>query len=292
MRHERQETRPRYRKLEKTGWGINMKRRDRGDFRAPLKQVVAPPVEQGKQRFFAVHVTSVGAGRNILEEGMIEARYCRHFGKNLVYFFLNRAGYRPSGSEEKSDQINRFPFVFIQPLEKMGALFHAYPFDTGAALGGIFDEKADPYVYLEDYELEANFDGLSRHIHWAFDSSLDYFKGVLNYSRKETLAPWQSTERSFFDIAQLASPSHNRPDTRASAIELAIDASFGISGKATKIIFPKQLMESGASRNIPWLELISSRSVTWATYNWMPNCRPIDFFNEINDQIKTHIFDG
>lgn len=55
--------------------------------------------------------------------------------------------------EEKSDQINLFPFVFVVSPNNLGTPYHVYPFDTGGAASGVFHERADPYVPLEEYEL-------------------------------------------------------------------------------------------------------------------------------------------
>ena len=77
-----------------------------------------------------VHVTSVGAGREIVSQGQIETRHCAVFERDLVYMFLARPAYRLRNGAAKSDQINRFPCAFIIRPEKLGAPFHIYPFDT------------------------------------------------------------------------------------------------------------------------------------------------------------------
>ena len=266
-----------------------MKHRDRGQYINPLKRTVSNTEDASSSPHFLVHVTSVGAARAIVADGKIETTYCRHFKKPLVYFFVDRVGYRPPGSDTKSDQINRFPFVFIIQLNRNDSFFHAYPFDTGAALDGMFDEKADPFVFIEDYELNPTAEGVFAHIAWAFDSNLDYFKGHLNSEKKHTLNPWQSVERSYFDIAQLASPTHNRPDNRASAIEVALDMSLTVHKTGTYVIFPKQLIENGPNSNVPLTQLLLDRGISWQTYNWLPNSRPVDFFQEISHVMETFI---
>ena len=234
-------------------------------------------------RHHLVHVTTVGAGREIIEAGKLEANACRHFGTDLVYFFIDRVGYRPSGSDEKSDQINRFPFVFVQPFIQEQEFFHAYPFDTGAALDGLFDDKADPHVYLEDYELQNTLSGISAHILWAFDNFGDYIQGDVASARKEELNPWDSVERSFFDIAQLASRTHNRPDQRASTVEVAFNFSYSVHKSGSFAVFPRQLIEWGKNTNSEVVATLSKRKISWETYNWMPNSRPIDLYSEISN---------
>jgi hypothetical protein len=83
-----------------------------------------------------VHVTSVGAAREIITLGQIEARECAVFKRDLVYMFLARPAYRLRNGSAKSDQINRFPCVFVIRPDKLGPPFHIYPFDTGAGASG------------------------------------------------------------------------------------------------------------------------------------------------------------
>jgi hypothetical protein len=238
---------------------------------------------------YLVHVTSVGSGREILESDVIEARYCLHFDRHLVYFFLDRPGYKLSESDQKSDQINRFPFVFVVPFSDYPPPFHVYPFDTGAALKGLFDERSDPFVYLQDYELGKEKTEIQAHLRWAFGSRPDYFRGHLKADLGAGLAPWQAVENSFLRVAQAASPTHNRPDKRASAVEVAYDVNFPVSGGNMRAVVPKQLLEWGKNSNTQFIDVLNKSGVTWRTYDWSPNSRPGDFFTEISDIIESMI---
>lgn len=266
-----------------------MKRRTAGQFRRPLARLAASSMKA--EKLHLVHVTSVGAGREIIEQDCLEARYCRHFGRNLVYFFVDRPGYRASESDQKSDQINRFPFVFVCKFPQGLTPYHAYPFDTGAALAGLFDEKADPFVYLEDYELGNEMKNISSHLSWAFDGRDPYFRGILKETVRPTLPPWESVEKSFLDIAQIASPSHNRPDKRASAIEVAYDVNLSLSSRQARVILPKQLLEWGLHSNTSLIRTLDEREIGWAVYNWLPNARPADFFDEIVEIVHDMVFE-
>lgn len=84
-----------------------MKRRTQGEYRRPLSRTVKEGSSQ--HPLYLVHVTAVGSGREIVAQNVLEARYCKFFKQKLLYFFINRPGYRAKESNEKSDQINRFP---------------------------------------------------------------------------------------------------------------------------------------------------------------------------------------
>lgn len=263
-----------------------MKRRTQGNYRKPLQRFTDA---EAQTPLFIVHVTTVGNGREILDQDTIEARYCRHFNKNLTYFFVNRPGYRMRESDGKSDQINRFPFVFVIPFQDHPAPHHVYPFDTGAAMEKLFEEKADPYVFLDDYELGSSIANINGYIRWAFGSRQDYFTGRLRRDLDETFAPWDSIEKSTLDIARLASPTHNRPDKRASAIEVAYSANFSISNCGAKIILPKQMLEWGKNSNTQMVDQLASLSLEWFCYDWTPNSRPAEFFERISQIIAADI---
>ena len=260
-----------------------MDHRTQGSYRKPLQRHTE---KQDKEPLYLIHVTTVGFGREILDMDLIEAHYCKHFGKDLVYFFIDRPGYKAQDSDQKSDQINRFPFVFILPFSEFPTPYHVYPFDTGAALTGLFDDKADPHIYLDDYELGRNASAIKGHLKWAFGSRQDYFTGRLRVDLESTFAPWDSIEKSFLDIARLASPTHNRPDKRASAIEVAYSTNFSLTDRDAKVVIPKQLLEWGKNSNTQIVERLSSLSLSWACYDWSPNSRPVDFLEGISQIIS------
>jgi hypothetical protein len=261
-----------------------LKRRTQGHFVRPMasratKHGLAKPL-------YLIHITAVGIGREIVSQDILEARYCKHFDRKLVYFFINRPGYSIKNSNDKSDQLNRFPFVFIRKYDKFKTPFHAYPFDTGAALSGFFEDKEDPYIPLEDYELNNNEDGIKDHISWAFDNETSYFDGAIRGSIESELDPWQSTEKSFIDIANLASPQHNQPDKRASAIEVCYTDSFRVSDSGFHCVIPKQLVEYGKNSNKRILDDMNKKKISWSSYNWMPNRRPSEFIDDIVEIVR------
>lgn len=170
-----------------------------------------------------VHVTAVGAAREIIDAGQLEMRPCPVFKKDLLYFFVLRPAYRVSESDAKSDQINRFPFIFVVDPKNLAAPYHLYPFDTGGAFYGVFGDWPDPYVMLEDYELLPKLSAASGLIGWAFGSAINYFEGEVRQDLMKSLSPWESAAQSYLKIAGLATSGggRNRPDKRASAIEVA-----------------------------------------------------------------------
>lgn len=247
----------------------NLGLRGRGNANAPLKSLEL------------VHVTAVGAAREIVQSGQINTQRCKVFGAELVYFFLARPAYRMKEGNRKSDQINRFPFVLIVSPNNLGPPHHVYPFDTGGAVAGVFGERVDPYVCLEDYELDPDLEAAAKHIDWAFGTPQAYFEGDLRVEIGDTLNPWEDVARGFLTIAKLATSGHNQPDKRASAIEIAYSNNIPLVGNAQFAIIPKQYLEYGSNKNNEFIDRLLKLGIPWDIYDWRPNETPDFYLDEI-----------
>jgi hypothetical protein len=239
-----------------------------------------------------VHVTAVGAARDIVLSGQIDMRTCNVFQKELVYFFVARPCYKLKQGDQKTEQINRFPFVFVVSPDKLGPPFHIYPFDTGAAIAGVFDDFADPYVFLEDYELDPTLNAATAHIQWAFEDFEAYFDGDLRIGLADTLKDWQTVGKGFIRIAGLATSQSNRPDKRASAVEVAYRCNVPLKGNTTLAIIPKQYLESGSDSNKQFMDRLKALGVEWDTYDWQPNTPPNFYLDEITHKVRAHLKKG
>lgn len=201
-----------------------------------------------------VHVTSVGWGRRIVTAAKIETRHCAVFNCKLTYAFVARPAYRFQDGDAKHHQMSRFPFVFVISPKALPPPYHVYPFDTGACVAGVYGGVPDPTVYLEEYELTPTIEAALHHIAWAFGTKPAYFEGTLIASLAETFPVWRSVGRGWIDIASLAATGADRPDARASAIEVAYDQSIDLKqGHVRLAIFPQQLLEDARGDNTEFL---------------------------------------
>jgi hypothetical protein len=260
-------------------------RRTSGYATHPLQDKSSP---DGRTDFMLVHVAPVGAAREIIRSGQIEARKCEVFGKALTYFFALRPAYRLKNGNEPSDQLDRFPFVFIVDPDGLGAPYHVYPFDTGGALGGAFNEQANDFVFLEDYQLAPNFAAVSGQIGWAFGSRVDYYEGTLRKGVEDSLPYHEAGPRSFMRIAALAESGSNKPDARASAIELAFDRHVPLKGFVKYAIMPRQFLEDPRGDNKPMYDALKAAGIEWTWYEWEPNRTPDEFRREITGLVREY----
>jgi hypothetical protein len=237
-----------------------------------------------------VHITSVGWGRRIVSAAKIEPRRCEVFSRDLVYAFMARPAYRFRDGDLKSDQISRFPFVFVISPGQLEVPFHVYPFDTGAAAAGLYGDTAQPTVFLEDYALDPSIAAAMQHIAWAFGSNAAYFEGILKPGLANSLPYWRSVGRGWIDIAGLAAIGADRPDARASAIEVAYKSSIDLrQGHIRLAIFPQQLIEDDRGNNAKFLAELEKLGLTIKTYDWRPNETPDSFMDDITRIVRCHL---
>jgi len=243
----------------------------------------------GRTDFMLVHVTAVGAAREIIRSGQLETHYCDVFHRALTYFFALRPAYHAKNGTEPSDRLDRFPFVFIAIPDHLGPPFHVYPFDTGGAMRGAFDEQADEYVFLEDYKLHPNYEAVSGQIGWAFGSRTAYYNGELRNDLEASLAYHEAGPRSFLRIAGLAAVGSNRPDQRASAIEVAFDRHVPLKGNIKFAVMPRQFLEDPRGDNKPVIDGLNAAGIEWTYYEWEPNLTPDDFRQEITKLVREYL---
>lgn len=237
-----------------------------------------------------VHITSVGWARRIISDSKLEVRRCKVFEKDLIYAFLARPAYRFRDGDTKSHQINRFPFVFVLSPARLPAPYHVYPFDTGAFMGGVYGNAADPTVFLEDYALEPTVDAALLHVAWAFGTRAAYFEGKLKTDLANTLPTWRSVGRGWIDIACLAGTGSDRPDARASAVELAYGQTIDLrQGHVQLAILPQQLLEDPRGDNTDLQDRINALGFAVKTYNWRANETPDSFMEEITHLVRKYL---
>lgn len=237
-----------------------------------------------------IHITSVGWGRRVVDTGVLERRRCGVFGKELVYFFVNRPAYRFARGDEKNDQLNFFPFAIALSPDALPAPYHIYPFDTGAYMAGFYDEVVDPSIYIDDYELEPQIVSALQHIEWAFGNLDEYFDAKIKVGLAGKIPLWRSVAHSWIRIASLASVGREKPDRRASAVELAYAQSIDLrQGHGLLLVFPEQLLEDPNGKNIAFLESIRSLGIRFATYDWRPNETPDSFAEIIAQTIRRRL---
>ena len=228
-----------------------------------------------------VHVTNAGTAYKILHSARLEARHCDQLGLSLVFFFVGRAAYKSEVNEEHLDLVNVFPVVFVVKPESVTPS-RVHPFDTGAALKGMF-KCADPTLGLRDYQLKTSIESAFKHITWAFGSRRDYFEKRLRSDLMQDVDDFDATVHSFAKIARLATSGNsdeNSYDDRASAIEVAVGSNVDLKDCVELAIVPDKWLE-GKRPNKEILDLLKFGEITVLPYKWAPGRTPEDFKSDI-----------
>jgi hypothetical protein len=232
------------------------------------------------------HVTMAGWADEILRSKKIETRECKALRKKLAYFFALKPAYGQKTDLDKSDQVSRFPAVFIIDPLNLVPPYHVYPFDTGGALAGTFGDCPDPTVFLEDYELSPNLEAAEGHISWAFGSRAAYFDGELKSELPSTLQSFDKVGRSYVAIARLDSTRVNAPDGRSCAIEVAYSSDVPLLNNCRAIVLPKQHIEDEDGSCSEVLELIHASGIEELYYDWQPNEYPRYYADQITNIVR------
>jgi hypothetical protein len=250
-----------------------------------LRDITAnvPPVEG---RLSLVHVTSAGYASQILRDEQIATKKCEVFEKHLIYLFLCQASYRRKDWEKKSDSLSMFPVAFILDPTKIGNPHQIYPFDTGAAVNGLYRDAHADGVYLEDFALSQDFDSARKFIAWAFGSLDRYLdrnlKGFEQLSA--TYDQWQFVPGQFIHIARQAAPGQNEhPDGRAASIEVAYDKHLPLDGTIRCVIIPDAFLENSKTKtkNSILMDFLAKTGADIKVYKWRPNDAPNWHMDEI-----------
>jgi hypothetical protein len=246
---------------------------------------------KAREQLPLVHVTEMGIGRNIVFSGQLQARPCKVFDRNLLYFFLGRPAYRLRQEEEGTRYISRYPCVFVVDPSRVAPV-QVYPFDTGAAKHGYY-EDADPHLGIKDYALEGTYDSALRQLAFAFDSVEDYFAGRTRHDLIDDVPEFHQSTRSYASIANQANRGVNTPgtyDDRASAIEIATDRHLDLKGAVQLAIMPKQFLEGGSDNpNTKLLDRLKELDIECDLYDWQSTRTPADFRAEINGKVLAHV---
>ena len=264
------------------------------------------PVTPRREGLTLVHVTASGFAKGILELDAFLAAPCRVFSyhdgarsrpRMLVYFFALKPAYRLKSGDAPAHVSSRFPFVFLLSAEKLGKanLEHIYPFDTGGAAAGAFDEAAfgghtNPNDCLEDFSLGADLDAIDRHISWAFGSRRAYFEGRLQPALSDRIpnfSPW----RSFVAIANLGVEEGPKTDKRASAIELAYGGNVPVTGNVEHAVIPDAFLQDDQGENQDVMAALRAAGVTFSTYHWQPARSPNSYYSELTRIVRAYLED-
>ena len=183
-----------------------------------------------------LHSCDCFACRQIIDCEKLEARHCKVFKENLLYFFYGKPAYPVSEKETKKRTAFEYcPVCFIVPCEKVAA-YRVFPFDTGALEAHKYDDFWHHSMSLDNFELDNTVDGIRQYVEVFFGSNYNYIQGQASIE-KATVDPYINgltsllTANGAFEI-----------DERARTIEVISRNDVPVNTAVECIILPEILL--------------------------------------------------
>jgi len=248
------------------------------------KSLLMEFVEQGKmtvkkpEMLPLFHSCEVYDGGKIAKSGYLEARHCKEFDMNLLYFFYGKPAYAAGEKNVKNRTDNFYcPCCFVVNPEKV-PFFRVFPFDTGAFQGKRYEDFIHRHMKIENYELENNIDAILEYISVFYETNEDYLKGECKQS-----------ESNVMEIKALLNMLNAKGafeiDERANTIEVICDKNLKLAEVVECIILPRDLLKDVVVSNF-----IKNNGIKYKTYN-IRQLTPPDRYNEAVVQLAMQYLD-
>lgn len=202
-----------------------------------------------------MHSCEAYDGKRIIESDELQARYCKVFDQNLLYFFYGKPSY-PVGEKcenKRTDDLYCPVCFIINP--KAVSIYKIFPFDSGAFKGNRYDDFLHRGMQIEDFELDTNVNAILKYITTIFDTNENYIEGIACKKESDYLEVDAFLNllnaKGAFDI-----------DERANTVEIISKDSVKIKDVVECIILPKSLM---IKKEI--YEFIVNNNIQYKTYN-------------------------
>lgn len=278
-------------KLKQVAGG--MPRRTDEDYSFPLQERLASAPDAPAMPL--VHVTNSWAAKKIAKVRKFETKPCKVFGIDLVYFFVLRPAYLSKFGSHKTQFLDYAPVAFVLKPEAVPQPYHVYPFDTGAAAGGAFKDKAHAFVPLEAYALEESHQAAAKFVQWAFGGRTTYFDAQLQPGLDQEVRPDESVAQGYLAVARLGVELSRKHDTRSSTIEIASSNNVDVADNIRLLIVPDKLIE-GTDPFCTTVEALAKAGTAVKSYAWKPNTSPNQYQNDLmrlarNWYVKTNIIE-
>lgn len=177
-----------------------------------------------------IHTTTVSDMCEIIRAGVLKPQYCSVFKSDLTYMFYCRPDYKPNSLNDYHTVPAAMPALFAIRGACM-ANFEISPFDTGAFIGGRFDDhlftgkSGDKEKTLaEHYQLFSSLDSLPKYIQFMYGSNENYYS--IRPSRPPFHDECLAVQNCFFLASQRVSDKYDR---RCASLEVRTSEDIAIN---------------------------------------------------------------
>ncbi len=125
-----------------------------------------------------VHSTRCEFFPHLCSAGFLSPRDCPVFNEPLLYFFYGRPAYRSRIGSKPDPDLTLFPVCFVFKSGVFDTTIkRAFPFDTGAANGGMFAPHVTA-ASVSEFTINPSIQSIQRAVGAFFDTNGNYYTGV------------------------------------------------------------------------------------------------------------------
>ncbi|NFV78583.1 hypothetical protein [Magnetospirillum aberrantis] len=162
------------------------------------------------------HTTDLYRFRSILETRTLQPRPCKVFGESLLYLFYGRPAYRPNQRVGNTSQNAYRPVCLLLGPSTAPPPRRAYPFDSGAFAGCVFERHMHNDMELSSFELFPLPDSARKVVSTFFGDNRAYYHGQ---ARPDPRLPnFQFEAQSYHSL--VADKAETPYDGRRGSVEL------------------------------------------------------------------------
>ncbi|MGE4484279.1 MAG: hypothetical protein AB7C97_04075 [Oscillospiraceae bacterium] len=220
-------------------------------------------------RLAVFHSTKLRHAEEILNTGLIIPQKIDNYDKESSFLFYGRASY-PINGKGISDN---YPVCFIfKPT--IFDLDKVYPFDSGAFISGRYKGFVNEVEQLSDFQLEPDYDYVSRFINFFYTSKDKYRQGRYNVNNIDML---KFNDYLLNAYARIISCPTIDTDHRKNTIEFIVSEPIRIADHIIGIVMPKELEACDDLMD----KINNTYKIKHSSYRTIFNANLVYYFSEI-----------
>ena len=263
-----------------------------------LIEYICDDIGQVGELLPAFHSCSGLTGQRIFKSGLLDAKMCKVFNKELLYFFYGKPAYHvPTNGLPNKTMVYQCPVCFVVNMNKIKP-YNMYPFDTGAFMGGLyncFSIQANEKELQQEYCLGDEKDTLSAYVKSFFADNDHYLVGECAkrvWDRKVVSGVNADTKRideiepSIINLLHMLNcDGEFNIDERSRTVEIICDKGIAITNSVEHIILPGSLMDD---KNVKGF-FDKNKAVSYDTYCFRALTTPEYYYEAVFQKAMEYI---
>ncbi len=233
-----------------------------------------------------VHSTRCEFFNHLCAAGFLSPTDCPVFNEPLLYFFYGRPAYRSKTGSMPDTGIMLMPICFIfKPGVLDTNLHRVFPFDTGAAHGGMFAPHIDP-ARLNEFQLNPTLVSIKKAVTAFFDTNEAYFAATPN----PALPTAGTTGLTSLDCycTLITTEGVATYDDRRAVIEVQTAVPISLRDTLLSVVLPRPFLDSPDVRNA----IVHDWRAYPLSYDHVRASIPSEYVRDIVKDVREYLVKG